>query len=79
MGKWEDIGQKVQTLNYKLNTFWGYNVQHILDDEAEICSENISHASKVMLKISQARLQQYMNSELPDFQDRYGKGRVTRD
>ena len=39
----------------------------------------ISHASKVMLKILQARLQQYMNHELPDFQDEFRKGRGTRD
>ena len=38
----------------------------------------ISHASKVMLKILQARLQQYMNSELPDVQAGFGKGRGTR-
>ena len=31
----------------------------------------ISHASKVMLKILQARIQQYMNSEIPDVQVRY--------
>ena len=39
----------------------------------------ISHASKVMLKILQARLQQYVNQELPDVQDGFGKGRGTRD
>ena len=39
----------------------------------------ISHASKVMLKILQARLQQYMNCELPDVQARFRKGRGTRD
>ena len=39
----------------------------------------ISHASKVMLKIPQARLQQYMNHELPDVQAGFRKGRVTRD
>ena len=39
----------------------------------------ISHASKVMLKILQARLQQYMNRELPDVQDGFRKGRGTRD
>ena len=39
----------------------------------------ISHASKVMLKILQARLQQYMNSELPDVQTGFRKARVTRD
>ena len=39
----------------------------------------ISHASKVMLKIFQARLQQYMNCELPDVQDGFRKGRGARD
>ena len=34
----------------------------------------ISHASRVMLKIPQARLQQYMNSEIPDVQAEYMKG-----
>jgi len=39
----------------------------------------ISHASKVMLKILQARLQQYLNCELPDVQAGFRKGRGTRD
>ena len=39
----------------------------------------ISHASKVMLQILQARLQQYMNHELPDVQAEYRKGRGARD
>ena len=39
----------------------------------------ISHASKVMLKILQARLQQYMNHELPDVQAGFRKSRGTRD
>ena len=39
----------------------------------------ISHASKVMLKILQVRLQQYMNCELPDVQAGFRKGRGTRD
>ena len=38
----------------------------------------ISHASKVMLKILQARLQQYVNHELPDVQAGFRKGRGTR-
>jgi len=51
---------------------------------AKECSTNltialISHASKVMLKILQARLQQYMNHELPDAQVGFRKGRGTRD
>ena len=39
----------------------------------------LSHASKVMLKILQARLQQYVNRELPDVQAGFRKGRGTRD
>ena len=39
----------------------------------------ISHTSKIMLKILQARLQQYVNRELPDVQPGFTKGRGTRD
>ena len=39
----------------------------------------ISHTSNVMLKILQARLQQYVNRELPDVHAGFRKGRVTRD
>ena len=39
----------------------------------------ISHASKVMLKVLQAKLQQYVNCELPDVQVGFSKGRGTRD
>ena len=39
----------------------------------------ISHTSKVMFKILQARLQQYVNCEIPDVQDGFRKGRGTRD
>ena len=39
----------------------------------------ISHASKLMLKIIQARLQQYVNCELPDVQAGFRKGRGMRD
>ena len=39
----------------------------------------ISHTSKVVLKILQARLQQYMNCELPDVQAGLRKGRFTKD
>ena len=52
--------------------------------EAKECSNYrtialISHASKVMLKILQVRLQQYVNHELPDAQACFRKGRGTRD
>ena len=50
------------------------------------CSNNdlstialISHASKVMLKIHEGRLQQYVNCEFPDIQALFRKGRQTRD
>ena len=39
----------------------------------------ISHASKVMLKILQARLQKYVNHELPDVQAGFTKGRGTKE
>ena len=53
-------------------------------DNAKECSNYrttalISHTSKVMLKILQARLQQYKNYELPDVQAGFRKGRGTRD
>ena len=43
------------------------------------CQRMLSHTSKVMLKILQARLQQYMNHEFPDVQAGFRKGRGTRD
>ena len=53
-------------------------------DNAKECSNYytialISHTSKVMLKILQARLQQYVNCEFPDVQSGFRKGRGTRD
>ena len=52
--------------------------------QCQVCSNYhtialISHASKVMLKILQARLQKYMNSELPDVQAGFRKGKGTKD
>ena len=54
------------------------------EDNAKECSNYhtiplISHASKVILKILQARLQQYVNHEIPDVQAGFRKGRGTRD
>ena len=43
------------------------------------CNCTYLHASKVMLKILQARLQQYVNQELPDVQTGFRNGRETRD
>ena len=53
-------------------------------DNAKECSNYctialVSHACKVMLKILQARLQQYVNHKLPDVQAGFRKGRGTRD
>ena len=72
-----------------------YNLQDLAEDlkksclilkkgNAKECSNYrtialISHTSKVMLKIFQARLQQYVNHELPDMQAGFRKGRGTRD
>ena len=55
-----------------------------MKDNAKECSNyctiaRISHTSKVMLKVLQARLQQYVNCELPDVQAGFRKGRRTRD
>ena len=48
-------------------------------EKVSFISIPISHARKVMLKILQARLQKYMNHELPDVQAAFRKGRGTRD
>ena len=60
------------------------NFHSSLKGNAKECSNYrtialISHANKVMLKILQARLQQYVNRELPDVQAGFRKGRATRD
>ena len=47
--------------------------------ECSTAQLHLSHSSKVMLKILQARLQQYVNYELPDVQAGFRKGRGTRD
>ena len=70
---WKSHGQRSLVGGY----LWGRT-------ESDTCSNYctialISHASKVMLKILQARLQQYMNFELPDDQAGFRKGRGTRD
>ena len=63
---------------------WGKFISIPKKGNAEECSDYhtialISHTSKIMLKILQARHQQYMNCELPDVQDGFRKGRGTRD
>ena len=55
---------------------WGEREQ---EGGCEVKIPLISHASKIMLKILQARLQQYVNQELPDVQAVFRKGRGTRD
>ena len=52
------------------------NAKEFSDYHTTAC---ISHTSKLMLKILQDRLQQYMNQELPDVQAGFRKGRGTRD
>ena len=56
----------------------------LVKENCKVCSNNctialISHTSKVMLKILQARLQQYVNRELPGVQVEFRTGRGTRD
>ena len=75
---------KFCTLNYGFNCMSIISVKSQFFGNAKECSNYhtillISHASKVMLKILQARLQQYLNHELPDVQARFRKGRGTRD
>jgi len=55
------------------------NISDELDKKSQVFLGFISHANKVMLKILQARLQQYVNRELPDVQASFRKGRETRD
>ena len=55
----------------------GFSIHGIF--QARVLEALISHASKVILKILQARLQQYMNRKLPDVQAGFRKGRGTRD
>ena len=54
-----------------------YGVTQVGHDWSDLTAA--AHASKVMLKILQARLQQYVNHELPDVQAGFRKGRGTRD
>ena len=63
---------------------WSVFISIPKKDYAKECSNYhrialISHASKVMLKILQARLQQYVKRKLPDVQAGFTKGRGTRD
>ena len=61
-----------------LATEWQYIQNHLFVSNYHTIAL-ISHASKIMLKILQARLQQYMNRELSDVQAGFRRGRGTRD
>jgi len=70
----------INFLRLSLRWEWGF----VKEGNAKECSDYspialISHTNKIMLKILQARLQQYTNCELPDIQTGFGKGRQTRD
>ena len=71
-------------LRIRWPNYWSFSQSTGVSANAKECSNYhtialISHTSKVMLKILQARLQQYMNHELPDVQAGFRKGRGTRD
>ena len=92
---WENMDIKVEELTAvisQLIMLWSSSKYICLSvfipipkkDNAKECSNYctialISHASKVMLKILQARLQQYVNCEIPYIQAGFRKGRGTRD
>ena len=65
--------------NFSVSSCTVTSVSSPQEDTALCLVALISHASKVMLKILQARLQQYMNHELSDVQAGFTKGRGTRD
>ena len=76
----QQIWKTQQTQDWRRSVF----IPILKKDNAKECSNYriialISHASKVMLKILQARLQQYMNREILDVQAEFRKGRGTRD
>ena len=64
-----------------LPSIGSHSVEHNWSDlvAAAAAAAAAAHASKVMIKILQARLQQYVNRELPDVQAGFRKGRGTRD
>ena len=79
------IGQQLwKSQQWPQNWKWSIFIPIPKKGNAKECSNYrtialISHTSKVMLKLLQARLQQYMNHELPDVQAAFRKGRGTRD
>ena len=78
---WQQIWKTQQwSLDWKMSVF----IPIPKKGNAKDCSNSytialISHASKVILKILQARLQQYVNQELPYVQAEFRKGRRTKD
>ena len=69
-----------KTQDWKRSVFIPIPKKHNAKECSNYCTiAIISHASKVMLKILQARFQQYMNHELPDVQAGFRKGRGTKD
>ena len=66
--------------DWKRSVFFPVAKEENDKDCSDYCTiELISHASKVMLKILQARLHQYVNGEIPDVQAGFRKGRGTKD
>ena len=75
---------KIQAIHWVKKTLFCFTYHYPQKGNAKECSNYctialISHASKVMLKVLQARLQQYVNRELPDVQAGFRRGRGTRD
>jgi len=77
---WQQIWKTQQCLqNWKRSVFFPIPKKGNAKECSNYCTiALISHASKVMLKILQARLQQYTNHELPDVQAEFRKGRGAR-
>ena len=79
------IGQQIgKTQQWPQDWKWSVFISISKKGNAKECSKYhsvalISHVSKVLLKILQARLQQYMNCELPDVQACFRRDRGTRD
>ena len=81
---WATESSRANLKNSAVATDWKRSVFIPKKGNAKECSNYctialISHASKVMLKILQERLQQFVNCELPDVQAGFRKGRGTRD
>ena len=79
--EWQQIWKTYQwPQDWKRSVFIPFLKKVNAKEHANYCTiAFISHASKVMLKILQARLQQYVNQELPDVQAGFRKGRGPRD